>query len=405
MEINLKSVSDLDKNSSLQACDENISISDTTNTEKNRLQALATKEQQLKNEWTALWNSEFLESKKTINLFWTIIISIPFLLFVVILSIGKSITNETSRYDNIFGFLTAVFLMIGFICLFFLVNRKTREKIETFIKTNLQTKKHNKIQKQLSQVHINLTKIKMVSTSIETILTWQEQIEMLDTDIISKYDLNIDRKLYIYMANQIADCICANNRTIDELSNQIAMLDSSVKEINARVNKAICSQKQLIDSRLQQTIEQAEETFCSLSPVEFENFIAVLYEKMGYSCQLTPASGDYGIDILANKGEIRLGIQVKQYTNEVGVKAVQEVASGMMFYDCDYGCVVTSATNFTKAAYKMAEKLGIRLIAFNGLVELCRTTLNVDSPVTDKFEREATEQLNPDSVCSLKKSE
>ena len=45
----------------------------------------------------------------------------------------------------------------------------------------------------------------------------------------------------------------------------------------------------------------------------------------------------------------------------VGIKAVQEVASGKSYYDCDDAIVVTNS-HFSKAAKELAEKCGVGLI-------------------------------------------
>ena len=76
--------------------------------------------------------------------------------------------------------------------------------------------------------------------------------------------------------------------------------------------------------------------------------------------ELTPASGDQGIDILATKKKIRYGIQCKYYSHPVGNKAVQEAYSGAAFYDCDVPVVMTN-TGFTASATELADTIGVML--------------------------------------------
>jgi len=101
---------------------------------------------------------------------------------------------------------------------------------------------------------------------------------------------------------------------------------------------------------------------------EFENFIAILFTKMGYSTKATKASGDQGIDIIAEKNGKRLGIQAKCYSNTVPNSAIQEVTAGIAFYNCDKGIVITN-NFFSKSAIKLAESNNMILWDRNKLKE------------------------------------
>lgn len=94
---------------------------------------------------------------------------------------------------------------------------------------------------------------------------------------------------------------------------------------------------------------------------EFEFFCADLLQKRGFlEVEVTKGSGDYGVDILAEKDGITYAIQCKRYEEPIGVKAVQEVYAGKDYYDRMVG-VVMSNQYFTKAAADMAGKLKIML--------------------------------------------
>lgn len=94
---------------------------------------------------------------------------------------------------------------------------------------------------------------------------------------------------------------------------------------------------------------------------QFENYIANLLKKLGYSnVKVTSGSGDYGVDVLASKAGIRYAFQCKLYRNPVGVKAVQEVVSGKIYYNCDKAVVITN-NYFTSAAQKLANATGVEL--------------------------------------------
>ena len=76
--------------------------------------------------------------------------------------------------------------------------------------------------------------------------------------------------------------------------------------------------------------------------------------------KLTKASGDFGVDILAEKDGVTYAIQCKRYADPVGVKAVQEAFAGREYYDRMVGAVLTNQY-FTAPAVAAAKKLKILL--------------------------------------------
>lgn len=94
---------------------------------------------------------------------------------------------------------------------------------------------------------------------------------------------------------------------------------------------------------------------------EFEYFCADLLKQKGFvDVEVTKGSGDYGVDILAEKDGITYAIQCKRYTAPVGVKAVQEAYAGRDYYDRMVGAVMTNQY-FTSPAVDAAKKLKILL--------------------------------------------
>lgn len=94
---------------------------------------------------------------------------------------------------------------------------------------------------------------------------------------------------------------------------------------------------------------------------EFEYFCADLLERRGFvEVEVTRGSGDYGIDILAEKDGVTYAIQCKRYTAPVGVKAIQEAYAGRDYYDRMVGAVMTNQY-FTAPAVEAAKKLKILL--------------------------------------------
>lgn len=94
---------------------------------------------------------------------------------------------------------------------------------------------------------------------------------------------------------------------------------------------------------------------------EFEYYCADLLRKRGFQeVEVTKGSGDYGIDILAERDGVTYAIQCKCYGDSVGIKAVQEAYAGRDYYDCMVGAVLTNQY-FTGPAVEAAKKLKILL--------------------------------------------
>ncbi len=94
---------------------------------------------------------------------------------------------------------------------------------------------------------------------------------------------------------------------------------------------------------------------------EFEYFCAELLQRRGFQdVEVTRGSGDYGVDILAEKEGVTYAIQCKCYSAPVGIKAVQEAYAGRDYYDRMVGAVLTNQY-FTAPAVEAAGKLKILL--------------------------------------------
>lgn len=94
---------------------------------------------------------------------------------------------------------------------------------------------------------------------------------------------------------------------------------------------------------------------------DFEYYCADLLRRRGFQeVEVTKGSGDYGIDILAERDGVTYAIQCKCYGDSVGVKAVQEAYAGRDYYDCMVGAVLTNQY-FTGPAVEAAKKLKILL--------------------------------------------
>lgn len=95
--------------------------------------------------------------------------------------------------------------------------------------------------------------------------------------------------------------------------------------------------------------------------IDFEYYCAGLLKSKGFtSVDVTQASGDQGIDVLAKKNGVTYAIQCKCYSGNVGNSAVQEAFAGKSFYKRDIAMVMTNA-QFTDSAVELANSIGVIL--------------------------------------------
>lgn len=110
-----------------------------------------------------------------------------------------------------------------------------------------------------------------------------------------------------------------------------------------------------------------------INGIEFEKMCKTLLIANDFTnVEVTPASGDYGADVIAYKNDVKYAIQCKMYSKPVGVKAVQEVIGSKYMYNCHVGVVLTN-NFFTHQAKKLAEINNILLWDKIKLGELLET--------------------------------
>jgi len=113
--------------------------------------------------------------------------------------------------------------------------------------------------------------------------------------------------------------------------------------------------------------------FADYSPYEFEKFIAELFSRMGYKTEVTSKVKDYGVDVVAKKGENTVAIQVKKFSkgNNVGAKEVQQILGAMWKVKADQSIIITT-TGFTVYAREQAKEAPVELWDKKRLHEMVR---------------------------------
>lgn len=97
-----------------------------------------------------------------------------------------------------------------------------------------------------------------------------------------------------------------------------------------------------------------------MSGREFEQYLHIML-KDKYDVRLTPATGDFGADLILKAKDKKIIVQAKRYKKNVGVKAVQEIAAAKNYYNADECWVITNSF-FTEQAKTLANSNQVRLI-------------------------------------------
>jgi restriction system protein len=108
-----------------------------------------------------------------------------------------------------------------------------------------------------------------------------------------------------------------------------------------------------------------------MTPSEFEKHCAERLQNFGWTARVTGASGDQGVDVIAEKASTRVVLQCKLYSKSVANKAVQEAAAGRSHYGARFA-VVVSNNSYTPSADQLAKTNDVLLLHYTQLDDLDR---------------------------------
>ena len=104
-----------------------------------------------------------------------------------------------------------------------------------------------------------------------------------------------------------------------------------------------------------------------MKPRKFEQLVADYYQSKGYEIEITPYTGDYGVDVIAMKGDERLAIQAKMYGNssrKVNRETVMQLYGAMAYRRCTKAVIATDGSCMADAI-EVANSLGIEILYLN----------------------------------------
>jgi HJR/Mrr/RecB family endonuclease len=130
--------------------------------------------------------------------------------------------------------------------------------------------------------------------------------------------------------------------------------------------------KQLEKMKELSTLEQLR----LMDPHEFERFVKLLFEWMGYQAELTPRTGDGGKDIILQRNGEKSLVECKRYNkHKVTRPDVQKFHSALMDCHATKGYYVTTG-EFTQPARDYCADKPIDLIDGEKLVKMLRSIVN-----------------------------
>jgi restriction system protein len=119
----------------------------------------------------------------------------------------------------------------------------------------------------------------------------------------------------------------------------------------------------------------------SMTPTEFEEYIADLFSQLGYHSEAVGRSHDGGIDVIAEKDGVKSYIQCKKYiTRIVPVSAIRDFYGAIAGQLTNGQAYFITTNGFTLEARRFAEDKPIELIDQYKLLGYIKMTTKKNTP-------------------------
>ena len=101
-----------------------------------------------------------------------------------------------------------------------------------------------------------------------------------------------------------------------------------------------------------------------MRPDEYEHIVAEYFEQKGYLTKVSQYSNDYGVDVFATKGKVKIAIQAKMFGNStrpINRQMVMELHGVKDYFDCTKAVIATNG-RIIDNALEVANKLKIDIL-------------------------------------------
>ena len=207
-------------------------------------------------------------------------------------------------------------------------------------------------------ISIDLPKFSVIIAADNIAQVPKEMIESFYEIIdFKKYDYDL-RVMFINDFAEKHDLVFAED-VKERLAKQFTQYDQlKIQLIEVRNQAYESNVREITESLFIRTLDSIPELdkIDEMDGRSFELFTGDLLFRNGFeNIKVTQASYDFGVDVIAEKDDVKYAIQCKRYNGPIGVSAVQEVIASKSLHDCHVACVLTNSS-FTPAAVELAKK-------------------------------------------------
>ena len=209
---------------------------------------------------------------------------------------------------------------------------------------------------------------------IASVAEYAGAIEHLQYAVFRRFENLLTRAERTRLDNTIDNALFKIDRYLDRIDEperlvalpEVEALRQSIREGREKTER-LRSQARRAELKLAQ--------LTSLSPETFEEFVAELFEALGYEVEQVGGTGDEGADLRLRRGSMQAIVQCKYHKRSVvGSPELQKFLGTIHHTRSHKGFFVTTST-FSLAAEKFVADHPIELIDGTRLVELVREAL------------------------------
>lgn len=165
----------------------------------------------------------------------------------------------------------------------------------------------------------------------------------------------------------------------DSECNGGSFVDEPVVEMDYEFDSDYYDEAYAEYERAESLLDYHRKKIKSMTPRDFEFFVAEIFERLGFSVKITQATRDGGKDIIATKAEpipYTLIVECKHWgeNNKVDVSVVRSVYGVQTAMQANQSVIVTSS-QFTRDAREFAQERE-NLMALWDIEDLLRLTIN-----------------------------
>ncbi len=107
------------------------------------------------------------------------------------------------------------------------------------------------------------------------------------------------------------------------------------------------------------------EVWAQFDGVSFENAVAEVFHRQGYTVAHTPRSSDQGVDLFLERDGKTIAVQCKSHKKAVGVSAVRELIGSMASFPQVDDAILVSLYDFSRPARELAKQQNISLYSIS----------------------------------------